>query len=387
MSDHFPEDLDTQPEDTGFSTEAETISGRDLGGYRVISHLLSGATGELWLAMSKEKKSEQIFLAKTLHARMGMDQKFMDRFWMHAQQASGLLHPHIAQFITGGEANNVPFLIFEYVPGVSLASVMERTPLLPVWFVLKAAVQICGALHYAHHTEAFQNVRPPIVHQNLSPKKVMFASDGQVKLLGFGFSQLAMEIQDIPSKVRIERFAHIAPEQIRGTFQGPQSDIYGVGVLLYRMLTGTVPFSSNSVFHLIQRISEGNPKPPSQINPDIPPALERIVLRALHHRLEERYDSANVLHEDLLSIQATLSPRVVALELSHYLRDLFPNVHWTEGTAASASSKSAPDQDSTVQEDWEVVTMTPGFPLMEKPIAEDQTEEGLAASLDEKDKI
>ncbi len=366
----------------------EVVSGVLFGPYKVLSHLVSGGTGEFWLTIKKDSSDGQIFVAKTLQSRVGMDHPFIEEFWRKARLAAGLIHPGVTQILDGGESNGVHYVIMEYVPGQSLEKILTERPVPPLWFTLKVGIQICEALHYAHFRNGSDASTSPMIHQCLSPKKIMLSSSGQVKVLGFGIAQVASQIQDIPSRVRMSRFTYFSPEHLRGTPLDPRSDVYGIGVLLYMMLSGNSPFTGNSVFHLIQRISEGNPKSITPNNSEVSPELEQIVFKAMHHRIDKRYQSAGELKDDLEGVLAGLQQRPAALELPQYLRTLFPEIPWGTGKTGQVTESLQPEPafgseiipgkdlaiDPLSEEDWEIITVDHDHSKKNEPISDPSLE-------------
>jgi serine/threonine-protein kinase len=236
---------------------------------------------------------------KVLRADLARDQTFLTRFRREAQAAAGLNHPAIvAVYDTGEDGGGIdgalPYIVMEYVEGRTLRDVLKSEGRLPVRRAMEVVAEICGALDFSH--------RNGIVHRDIKPANVMITDTGAVKVMDFG---IARALSDNAATVTataavIGTAQYLSPEQARGESVDARSDVYSTGCLLYELVTGQPPFAGDSpVAVAYQHVRETAPAP-STINPEVPPALDSIVMKALAKNPLNRYQSAGDMRSDLL---------------------------------------------------------------------------------------
>jgi eukaryotic-like serine/threonine-protein kinase len=247
---------------------------------------------------------------KVLRADLARDQTFLTRFRREAQSAAGLNHPAIvAVYDTGEEGGGIdgalPYIVMEYVEGRTLRDVLKNEGRLPIRRAMEIVSDICGALDFSH--------RNGIVHRDIKPANVMITDTGAVKVMDFG---IARALSDNAATVTataavIGTAQYLSPEQARGESVDARSDVYSTGCLLYELVTGQPPFSGDSpVAVAYQHVRETAPAP-STINPEVPPALDSIVMKALAKNPLNRYQTAGEMRADL---QRALADRPVEAE-------------------------------------------------------------------------
>src|SRR5450631_2714340 len=223
---------------------------------------------------------------KLLHRRFAEDPGFVERFRREAQAAAGLQHPNVVSVYDRGEFDGTYYIAMEYLPGRTLKQVIrEEAPLDPIR-AINIAIQILKAARFAH--------RRGIIHRDLKPHNVMIDDAGDAKVTDFGIARAgASDMTETGSIMGTAQY--LSPEQAQGHSVNASSDLYSVGVVLYEMLTGRVPFDGEAAVTIaLKHVSEA-PPPPSTINPAVPPELEQVVLWVLNKNAADRPADADQL--------------------------------------------------------------------------------------------
>jgi eukaryotic-like serine/threonine-protein kinase len=241
----------------------------------------SGGMADVWLADDTEL--DRKVAIKILHDKYAQDSEFVQRFQREAQAAAGLQHPNVVGIFDRGAFDGTYFIAMEYVDGPSLKDLVKGG--MPPKDAIDFTRQILNAARFAH--------RKGIVHRDLKPQNVLIDDEGRARVADFGIAR-AGENSDITATGSVMGTAqYISPEQAQGKDTTPRSDIYSIGVVLYEMLTGRVPFEGESAVAVaLKQVSEA-PRRPSAINPNVPPALDAVVMRALAKDPEARFKDAD----------------------------------------------------------------------------------------------
>ncbi len=263
---------------------------RVLGGrYELGPKLGSGGMAEVYLA--RDRRLGRQVAIKVLLPRYTEDERFIARFRREAEAAAALAHPGVVSVHDSGTDDGVPYIVMEYVPGQTLREVLSREGRLPPARAVEVALQVVEALGYAHSKG--------IVHRDVKPGNVMITPEGRVKVMDFGIAR-AISGETITQTATVLGTAnYLSPEQAEGREVDHRSDLYSVGVLLYEMLTGRPPFTGENPVSVAYAHVREAPVPPRRINPDISPALEAVVMKALAKNPANRYQSAQEMKEDL----------------------------------------------------------------------------------------
>ena len=228
---------------------------------------------------------------KILHPQYAKDEVFIARFRQEAQAAANLNQPNIVNVYDWGIENSIYYLVMEYVEGRDLKDIIQQGgPLLPERAV-EIAMSICPALEAAH---AYG-----IVHRDIKPHNVIVTYDNQIKVMDFGIARVAGGSAMTQTGTIMGTAQYISPEQAQGRPADPRSDLYSLGVVIYEMLTGKVPFDGENPVSIAYKHVREDPLPPSMINPDISPGLEAVVMKALAKNPENRYQTAMEMYSDL----------------------------------------------------------------------------------------
>ena len=265
--------------------------GDTLGNRYLLSGLLgTGGMAEVFLA--HDQMLDRDLALKVLKEHYAKDERFVGRFWREAQSAAALNHPNVVQIYDQGRAEDGRYYIaMEYVPGGSLEDLILRRGPLGASEAARLASQVAEALHAAH-------IRG-IVHRDIKPQNVLLDEAGNAKVADFGIALAASRTSTSGTNLLFGTPSYMSPEQAMGERVGPESDLYSLGVVLYEMLTGTVPFAAEGALATAMKHLTELPLPPRKRNPSVPEAMDALVMELLTKDPKDRYPSAAQLIEDL----------------------------------------------------------------------------------------
>ncbi|MGE5590847.1 MAG: Stk1 family PASTA domain-containing Ser/Thr kinase, partial [Bacillota bacterium] len=228
---------------------------------------------------------------KVLRQQYTADDDFVRRFKREAQAAASLSHPNVVSIYDVGQEDDVYYIVMEYVDGKTLKEKIDAEAPLPVPVAVRLTIQILDALEHAHFAK--------IVHRDIKPHNILLTRSGRVKVTDFGIARAAATATLTHTGSIMGSAHYFSPEQARGGFTGEKSDLYSVGIVLYEMLTGQVPFQGDSPITVAIKHLQDQMVPPSQLNPEVPLELEQIVMKAVQKDQNLRYQSAGDMTADL----------------------------------------------------------------------------------------
>ncbi len=275
-----------------------------LGRYRILRRLAVGGMAELFVAKAEGiKKFEKLVVIKRLLPHHDRDKRLVRMFLDEARLTAKLNHPNIAQVLDVGMARGSYYFAMEYVHGADLRAILKaamRTGRpLPIEQAVGVIAEAAAGLHHAHEMRSEDGTPLLIVHRDVSPSNVLVSYDGAVKVTDFGVAKWARQEVETRHGALKGKFAYMSPEQCRGEPVDRRSDLFALGILLYELTTGTRLFQGASEFAILTQIASLGVPPPSRRRQDYPPALERIVMRALARERARRYQTAQELQADL----------------------------------------------------------------------------------------
>jgi eukaryotic-like serine/threonine-protein kinase len=261
--------------------------------YRVIEKVGSGGMAEVYKAV--DEVLGRTVAVKVLHPRYAADPSFVARFRQEAQAAANLSHPGIVNIYDWGRDDETYYIVMEYVHGTDLKVLVGQQGALDPMKAAQYASQVCAALAVAHGYD--------IIHRDIKPHNIVLAPDGTVKVMDFGIARAGNTTMTQTGSV-LGTAHYVSPEQAQGRPLGPGSDLYSLGIVLYELTTGQLPFDADTPVAVALKQVNEEPVPPRQINPDIPPALEAVIMRALQKDPATRYSSAEEMRTDLKRVLA-----------------------------------------------------------------------------------
>lgn len=266
------------------------------GRYEILEEIGKGGMAHVYKAHCR--LLNRTVAVKVLRNDLEGGEEFTERFNIEAQSAAGLAHPNIVSIYDVGEDNGRHYIVMEYIEGVTLKEYIKEHGRLSNFEAASIAAQICGALEAAHTKN--------IVHRDIKPHNIMITNDNLVKVTDFGIARASSGSTLQAGDSILGSVHYISPEQARGGYVDCKSDIYSLGIVLYEMLTGSVPFESDSPIAVAMKHLEEKPKNPCELNPEIPEELQEIILKAMSKETRNRYQTVGAMKSDLEAIMPRL---------------------------------------------------------------------------------
>jgi len=309
------------------------------GKYYLLERINVGGMAEVFKAKTVGVEGfERIVALKRILPSIAEDEEFITMFIDEAKIAVQLQHANIAQIFDLGKVDDAYFIALEYVNGRDLRGIFDdvrkigqRMPMSQVCYLV---MQLCEGLDYAHNKRDAQGRDLNLVHRDVSPQNVLVGYEGEVKLIDFGIAKAAGKASKTQAGILKGKFGYMSPEQVRGLPIDRRSDIFALGIVLYEMLTGERLFIGESDFSTLEKVRNVEIIPPSSFNGEIPEKLERIVLKALEKNVEDRYQNAIDLHDDLQLFMHSVGQFASRKDLSAWMKRTFAS----EATGPSAES-------------------------------------------------
>lgn len=250
---------------------------------------LIGGGGMADVYKAKDRLLNRPVAVKILHEQFKQDKEFIDKFQREAQAAARLSHPNIVNIYDVGVADGDHYIVMEYVPGRTLKDRIRQEGHLSVSESLRVAREIAEALAHAHANN--------LVHCDIKPHNILMMADGHAKVADFGIARAVTESTMTYSGNVVGSVHYFSPEQAKGTMITPKSDVYSLGVVLYEMLTGKLPFTGDNPVSIAVKHLQEEPVPVRQIDPSIPPVVEAIVSKAMSKDPAMRPTSAELVQD------------------------------------------------------------------------------------------
>jgi len=269
--------------------------------YRVIEKIGGGGMADVYRA--EDLELGRIVALKILHKQFATDEGFLERFRREARAAAKLNHPNIVSIYDVGQEDGVYFIVMEYVKGATLKKLIQKDAPLSTEKVVHIGMQIAKAMEFAHEHE--------IIHRDIKPQNVIITETGEIKVTDFGIARAGSTSTMTRTGAILGTAHYISPEQAQGSIVGPTTDIYSLGVVIYEMATGELPFrGENPVAVALKHIND-TPLPPRQVFAGVPESLEAVILKAMAKNPADRYRSAEALRDDLKRIIEGMPVKII----------------------------------------------------------------------------
>ena len=255
--------------------------------YEVISHIGVGGMADVY--KGKDHKLNRFVAIKVLKDEFRNDRNFVSKFRAEAQAAARLAHPNVVNVYDVGDEDGINYIIMELVEGITLKNYIERKGKLTVRETTSIAIQVAMGIEAAHNIN--------IVHRDIKPQNIIISREGKVKVTDFGIAKVASS--NTISSVTMGSVHYTSPEQARGGYSDAKSDIYSLGIVMYEMITGRVPFDGETAVSVAVKHLQEEMVPPHVYAPDIPLSLEQIIQKCTEKSQERRYANTGELLKDL----------------------------------------------------------------------------------------
>lgn len=260
----------------------------------------------------------RLVTVKVLRPEFTSDEDFVKRFRREAQAVASLSHPNIVSIYDVGREDQVQYLVMEYVEGDNLKNLIRSQGPLSPERAAEIALQVSEALQHAHENN--------IVHRDVKPQNILITKTGRAKLTDFGIAREATSATLTQTDTIVGSVHYLSPEQARGETAGPRSDIYSMGVVLYEMATGALPFQGDSPIAVALKHIQDEPARPAQLNPAVTPGMEKIIARSMAKAPADRYGSAREMAADLQGMSAPFTPGPAAPVTDEFATRVIPAV-------------------------------------------------------------
>jgi len=302
--------------------------GEIFGRYELLRKIATGGMGQVYLARQKGPVGfEKLMVVKRILPHLAEEEEFIEMFFDEARIAAHLNHPNIAQIFDLGEVDGTFYIAMEYVNGESLRQVVNRGRAqkmpLPLGLKCRIVADAASGLHSAHQARSPAGKFLGFIHRDVSPQNILIGFNGCVKLIDFGVAKAANKVSNTVTGAIKGKYAYMSPEQARGHDLDHRSDVFGLGTILYELLTEQRLFKRENENATLKAVISNKPPPPSSTVQQLPPAIDGIVLKALEKKAEDRYQSAGQLQEELEEFLRAERLQSTSTYLAAFMRKLY----------------------------------------------------------------
>ncbi|KYF74407.1 hypothetical protein BE17_30210, partial [Sorangium cellulosum] len=299
-----------------------------MGRYELLLPIAAGGMAMVWAARLKGTRGfQKIVAVKTMLPQLSEDDQFEKMFLLEAELASQIRHPNAVEILDLGEQDGVLFLAMEWINGVPLSQVMKvskRWEGVPIPIAVRIVVQACAGLHAAHELKDNSGRLVGLVHRDISPQNILVTYDGTTKVVDFGVAKATAFNDSTTRAGQLKgKVSYTAPEAVRGDAIDRRVDVFAMGIVLYVLTTGQHPFRRENEGATLFAISSPDPVvAPRTFQPDYPPLLEAVLMRALEKERDQRYATANEL---MRALDKALPPnqRASDEDVANFISELF----------------------------------------------------------------
>lgn len=266
------------------------MNGKRIGGRYDIEQQI-GEGGMAIVYRARDTLLNRTVALKVLRSQFGNDDDFVARFHREAQAAASLSHPNVVNIYDIGQDDEMYYIVMEYIEGMTLKQYINEHAPLDMNKAVDIGMQICDALDHAHQNE--------LIHRDIKPHNILINKYGRIKVTDFGIARAVSSVTITHTGSVLGSVHYFSPEQAKGIAAGAKSDLYSLGVVLYEMLTGELPFSGDSPISVALKHLQESYVAPRKLRPEIPQSLENVIIRAMAKEPMYRYESAREMLEDL----------------------------------------------------------------------------------------
>jgi serine/threonine-protein kinase len=305
---------------------------QQFGKYLLLKRLALGGMAEIWLAKQLGVQGfEKLVVVKRILDQFAAEKEFVQMFLDEARLAATLNHPNVVQIYDLGQEQASFYIAMEFIAGHDLLAILRKCKraqrTLPPPIAARLIAAACEGLHYAHTRK--DNLGNPlnIVHRDVSPSNILVTYEGGVKVVDFGIAKAESHSTKTEAGKLKGKFSYMSPEQIRAMPLDARSDVFALGIVLYEILVGRRLFKRDNELAIMQDILEGEVRPASELRPDVPPALDEILDKALQKDRRKRYGSAQELQLALEKYLASTPEPPTSVDVSNFMLELFAEEH------------------------------------------------------------
>ncbi|HEY3359910.1 MAG TPA: serine/threonine-protein kinase, partial [Polyangia bacterium] len=331
---------------------------RAFGPYRLLRRVAVGGMAEIYLAQAQGFGGfSKLIALKMIHQNYSLDEHFVQMLIDEAKISVQLQHVNIGQIFDLGRIGETYYITMEFIDGADLFKVLRRASEvdrdMPVEIAAFIAQEVCAGLDYAHHKTDDEGRPLGVIHRDISPQNVLVSHSGEVKIVDFGIAKAALRARQTAAGVIKGKYYYMSPEQAWGDPVDPRTDIFSAGILLYEMLTGQMLYLEDDLHRLLDRVRRADIAPPTTRRADVPPELERICMRALRKRPEDRWPTAHDFEAALQQFIFAHAPDFTPGRLAAFVRDVLaedapaPAVP-APAPPAATGERLAPDEHSVI---------------------------------------
>ncbi len=321
------------------------------GRYQLVRKLATGGMGQVFLARQKGPVGfEKLVVVKRILPHLTEEDEFIQMFFDEARIAALLNHPNIAQIYDLGEVDGTYFIAMEYVHGESLRAVSQRAAErggMPLGLKCRVIADAAAALDYAHKAKSPSGQPLSLIHRDVSPQNILVGFNGGVKLIDFGVAKAHGKISQTMTGAIKGKYAYMSPEQARGEELDSRSDVFGLGIVFYELLTHSRLFKRDSETATLRAVVGAKVPPPSTVVKGIPRSLDAIVLKALEKGRKQRYQSAAEMQMALEDFIVRQRLPATTAHLAAFMQELYSDELTPDGLPADDDSTQLQDRGGT----------------------------------------
>jgi serine/threonine-protein kinase len=327
------------------SAESTLVAGDRLDRYELLCPIASGGMASVWLARLRAKRGfEKLVAIKTIKTELVSDPTFQEMFLDEARIASRIIHPNVAQILDLGEQNDILYIVMEWLDGDSLAHI-KRLALkggvkMPLGVSLRIIADVCAGLHAAHQLKERDGELLGVIHRDVSPQNILITTEGVAKVIDFGLAK-AKNRSAGPTQTGVVKgkIRYMAPEQVDTKPLDHRVDIWALGMCLYELALGRLPFDDEDDLQVVKRLMSNSPLPPFDVG--LPAPIEKVLKRALVRDPNGRFESCSRMRRAIEDAMHSLDLRTSHDDVAEFVAQTLPDLAKKRGSKVTKAIKAA----------------------------------------------